>query len=386
MSWMRTGTNWRAWLWRGPAVAGVAACLTVGWWLTSFTDRELPAPHFSAVRPPVSADRCATCHSTQSQSLQHVPHTVTLQPASSAVPLTTFGGLTYHDPGSNSMTDRFQVRDRRLWRESTSLPDPVPIDWIFGSGRHARTPVSVLKTPDGEVEVIEHRLSWYPDAGLDLTLGLADKSTPKPGWHGLGKRLNPDDTADCFGCHSSWLPTTDGRLDLSRIQTGVHCSRCHQEGEAHMESANAGHPEFSGPRWSELSPLDSIRRCGECHRRDDQMTPFELRPGNPLLVRFAPVGLSQSRCFTQQDRLAPTESGRRPRFDCITCHDPHRAAETSEDHYVAQCANCHTGRAGRAPHCSDAATSQRCLDCHMPKIEVQPHLRFTDHWIRKRRD
>lgn len=378
-----TGIDWRSLVRRGFAVV-VIICLAVSWWVMVLPGTEPVTTHFSNGHPPVSPDRCAVCHVQQSQSLQQAPHTITLQRGSDDLVAQSFGGQTFQDPQANGVVDRFEIRDHQLWRHSPALPDPVPIDWVFGSGQHARTPVTVLPDPSGRIEVVEHRLSWYPGVGIDLTLGMSDKSPPKPGWHGVGKRLNADDAADCFGCHSAWLPSPDGRLDLARIQPGVRCSRCHQEGDAHLQSANAGQPEFSQPRWKELSPLESIRRCGECHRRDDQMTPYELRTTNPLLVRFAPVGISQSPCFTRQDRLAPTETGGKLRLDCLTCHDPHRAAETRSEYYTARCITCHTGQAGRAVHCSDKDASQNCLECHMPKIEVQPHLRFTDHWIRAR--
>ena len=379
-----TGVDWGSWV-RCCGAAVVIICLVGGWWVVTMPDPGPVTTHFSDVRPPVSPDRCATCHIKQSQSLQGAPHTITLQRGSDDQVLQAFGGLSFRDPRAHGAVEQFEVRDHQLWRRSPALPDPVLINWIFGSGQHARTPVSVLTDTRGGVQVVEHGLSWYPNVGIDLTLGSTDKSALKPGWHGIGKRLNSDDAADCLGCHTSWLPSADGRLDLSRIQPGVQCSRCHQEGEDHLRTANVGSPELARPRWKELSPLDSIRRCGECHRRDDQMTPYELRTSNLLLVRFAPVGISQSRCFTEQDQLSPPDTGGKLRLDCSTCHDPHRAAETSPEFYSERCMACHTGQAGRAAGCSDKSTSQNCLDCHMPKIEVQPHLRFTDHWIRIRR-
>jgi hypothetical protein len=384
MSRMKPRFHWQRT--RASAVAAVGVCLLLaaGWWQTLFVHRQIPTTHFSDVRPPVASDRCAACHSGQAESLRQAPHSVTLQPGSSEAVRTLFDRLEYRNPDVDSVTDRFEVRDQSLWRRSTALPDAVPIDWVFGSGRHARTPVTVFKEHDGGIEIVEHRLSFYPGIGLDLTLGNSDASLRRPGWHGVGNRLSSVDAADCFGCHSSWLPENQGHLDLSRIRAGVQCSRCHQEGEAHIDAANAGKTNLNHPLWSELSPLDSIRRCGECHRRDDQMTPFELRTTNPLLVRFAPAGLSQSRCFTRQDRLAPAASGAKLRLDCITCHDPHRPAETNPQYYVDRCLNCHNEQTRPAIVCLVESRPQNCLDCHMPRVEVQSHLSFTDHWIRRR--
>ena len=133
-----------------------------------------------------------------------------------------------------------------------------------------------------------------------------------------------------------------------------------------------------------MTPLESVNRCGECHRRADHLTPDELTPDNQLLIRFASVGLVQSACFLKQSTLSADQlpQGTRPRFDCVTCHDPHRPAESDSAFYVARCAACHNTAATK---CSQQPSDSNCLPCHMPKVEVQPPLRFTDHWIRIRK-
>ena len=341
--------------------------------------------HFSSGRPPVSAARCAACHPGQAGSLAQAPHSLTLHLASTPDLLAEFDGLRFHDSLVNDTTDMLEVRDRKLWRRNTSFPDPILIDWHFGSGLHARTPVTVRETAHGTTELLEHNLSWYPGVGLDRTLGSTNASESPPGWHGLGKRLPPAEAADCFGCHSTWLPQHRGRLDLERIVPSVQCARCHLEGERHLAAVETGAATLQMERWSDLSPLESIRRCGECHRRDDQLPRDELRPDNLLLVRFAPVGLSQSRCFMAQAETKDVR-GNSLRMDCLTYHDPHREAETDAAFYTERCVKCHGIQSGQAHLCTSQASSGQCLDCHMPKVEVQPHLRFTDHWIRTRRD
>ena len=136
---------------------------------------------------------------------------------------------------------------------------------------------------------------------------------------------------------------------------------------------------------ADLPPLESINRCGECHRRSDQFTPDELTPQNKLLVRFAPVGLSLSACFKHQS-AKKTADGTTMRLVCTTCHDPHREAERDPQHYVRQCRECHGPKPHQAPPCPTEPMTSNCLPCHMPQVEVQKHLRFTDHWIRATRD
>lgn len=389
MRWIRQIIEQRSGGWPITVLLCVAVVSATACWQWPTGGNHWPTSHFSGRTAPVSSGRCTECHPGQAASLAQAPHTLTLHRASSPEIVARFHGMSFSDTTSGDITDTFEFRNDRLWRRCSTYPDSIPIDWVFGSGRHAQTPVTVRDTPEGTTELLEHRLSHYPGIGIDLTLGNATATQPGPGWHGLGTRMTAADAADCFGCHTTWLPKHDGprgrdeRLDLERLVAGVQCARCHLEGESHLSAVNSGKNDIRMERWPDLSPLDSIRRCGECHRRDDQLTREELRPDNLLLVRFAPVGLSQSRCFTAQPETGSRNRDMQ-RLDCLTCHDPHRAAETDATFYTQRCASCHGTEAGQANICTSKSASERCLDCHMPKVEVQPHLKFTDHWIRKR--
>ena len=385
MHWIRQITDRHRIGWQAVGLlCVVTACTIAGWqWLPR--ERRLPTAHFSGPIAPAANSRCADCHPSQVLSLSQAPHMQTLHRATATEIIAKFHGLNFRDPSSGEITDTFEFRDGQLWRKCSTYPAPIPLDWVFGSGRHAQTPVTVRESPQGKTELLEHRLSHYPGIGIDLTLGNVTTTRLAPGWHGLGTHMTSPDATDCFGCHTTWLPNNEGKLDLNRLVVGVQCARCHLGGESHLAAVAAGQPDSKMERWRELSPLESIRRCGECHRRDDQLTPDELRPDNLLLVRFAPVGLSQSRCFLGQSESKELR-GVSLRMDCTTCHDPHREAETDASYYTERCLTCHGIQSGQVSPCSSQTSSEQCLSCHMPKIEVQPHLRFTDHWIRVRRD
>ena len=165
-------------------------------------------------------------------------------------------------------------------------------------------------------------------------------------------------------------------IDFEHAELGVSCGRCHLKTASHARS-DGELP--TSPAWTALTALESINRCGECHRRADEFTRDELTVDNSLLIRFAPVGLAQSKCF--QD-LAEG------RLDCLTCHNPHQAAATDAEYYRQRCLDCHAVQEQpdpkSAPICAAEPMSSDCLNCHMPKVDVSPHLRFTDHWIRVR--
>lgn len=343
--------------------------------------------------------RCGACHAEQTKHFGDAGHHNTLRPLDRERASEVFGPTT--------LTDPVEVSDVRMsWKDDTSqcvsssrqIERGIPLQWLFGSGRHARTPVSLWINSDGRAEVLEHRLSWYPPHQWSTTLGLKETTfgtSPATGFPGkdvrrslesLGKIHDPAATRDCFGCHTTRSPISDDQrfVNDQPVFLGVSCDRCHPGSADHAQHQDHGSAIRPFDNWQSLSPLESVNRCGECHRRADHFTPDELNPDNPLLLRFASVGLVQSACFRRQTSTPskPTSRSQRNRFDCITCHDPHRPLETDAAVYAARCADCHSAD---APRCSQQPNDSNCLPCHMPKVEVQPPLRFTDHWIRVRK-
>lgn len=331
-------------------------------------------------RKPPEMKRCAECHQEQFESFATAPHRLTLTPAGDASVRAHFSGQEYQWPAGGPRFS-YESRGTELWVKSDAYPDPLRIDWIFGSGRHAQTPVSIWTNAEGKTELLEHVVSWYPSAGLGLTLGIDENKKRLSGFDALGERLEHASSMGCFECHVTHLPQNFGRIDEGNMVAGVLCARCHPGGEQHIAAVEQG--DIGMERWSALSPLDSINRCGECHRRADQLAKVDLDPDRKVLIRFAPVGLAMSACF-QHQQGSQGDEGVSVRLDCLTCHDPHRPAESDPRFYTAKCLACHGTSQHQAPVCSSQPMTSQCLECHMPKVEVQRHLLFTDHWIRIR--
>jgi hypothetical protein len=344
------------------------------------TSRPLPARKvFSAVVPPTMR-QCADCHQDVCETFATAPHRLTLMRANSPIALSHFSGKEYTF-ANGGPTVRFENRNAELWLDSAAVPSPLRVDWIFGSGQHAQTPVSVVLNPDGQTELLQHRVSWYPAGQLGPTPGLEPDELSQEGYYQVSRRDDHVTTMDCFECHVTHLPHDDGRIDEARIITGVGCDRCHIGGKDHM----AGIENETGlmEKWSNLTPLESVNRCGECHRRADQLTDAELDPERAILPRFASVGLAMSACFKQQDDVRIAGQSQ-PRLDCLTCHDPHRPAHSDAQFYVEKCVDCHGSKSGQASECASEPMSSNCLLCHMPKQSTLDELAFTDHWIRVR--
>jgi hypothetical protein len=115
--------------------------------------------------------------------------------------------------------------------------------------------------------------------------------------------------------------------------------------------------------------------CGTCHRHPSRSRPGQIRPDDPHLARFQPVGILESRCFR--------ESG--GAFSCVTCHDPHARASTDRASYLATCLSCHSG--SPPPHRGGPLPRARgdFVNCHMPRVEAGQNVLFADYWIRIRR-
>ena len=99
------------------------------------------------------------------------------------------------------------------------------------------------------------------------------------------------------------------------------------------------------------------------------------------MIRFASVGIPLSKCFKEQGENPPHDK----RLDCMTCHDPHgNLVQGNPQYYVDKCLQCHSSKSDGASNCRAQPMTSNCLTCHLPTVNVQKNLSFTDHLIRVR--
>jgi hypothetical protein len=225
------------------------------------------------------------------------------------------------------------------------------LEWAFGAGAQAITPVG---RHGGRF--FEHRISWYRNAGhAARTLGHPAIPSVAPA-QALGIPQSPETITRCFQCHATAVKAGP---DLSEMQPGITCERCHGPGAAHVEKPS----NRNIVKLSNRSARESVRFCAECHRLDGELN-------DPASIRFQPVGLTASRCFQAGESLS-----------CITCHDPHSDVAHDTSFYTARCLGCHATGGKPVEQCGRTAR-QDCLPCHMRKESPFPFLTFTDHRIR----
>lgn len=392
-----------------------AITLTIlGWIIAVFavdrmyrTASDAP-PAIASAAGKIDKSTCAECHPGIVERFESAPHSRTLWRGDDPHIISALAGKSIDIAGQSI---RFDHREDQLWVSNSQLPFERRVDWVFGSGQHAMTPVSIDVDPMGYPRLTQFNASLLSSGKLAATPGTElaasrtnhtdgrgnqpPSETPLPS-HGITS--DAADTRRCFGCHVSYLPQHNGRIELSQLVPNVDCTRCHPGAEQHAAS---GGDLALGVDWTSLTPLESINRCGECHRRADEFTPDELDPSFTHLIRFAPVGMAMSPCF-RGSQLGLSEGAadakrRFPRFDCMTCHDPHQPAATDAEHYNVSCRTCHvqTGHVGddaaTAPasyrttgSCTVQPQEASCIECHMPKVGSGDGLDFTDHWIRVR--
>ncbi len=263
-----------------------------------------------------------------------------------------------------------------------------PAAYVIGSGAATR---SYLMRVDGYVT--EMPLTWYAERGRwDMS----------PGYEEANDRFSRKINLECATCHTDFPEHSRyAQNHYPELPTGIGCERCHGPGGDHVALREAG----EGPATGEPDPtivhpgrLDrsaQLSNCQQCHLAGvtvfkEGEDPTTFRSGQSLWEHrtvFVPEQQLTDPDWVGIDshplRLARSACYQASEMTCTTCHAPHTAgrAVTSEQ-YDQACASCHD--APDHPGVG-ADTTGDCVDCHMSRGGTSdvPHVRFTDHWIRR---
>jgi formate-dependent nitrite reductase cytochrome c552 subunit len=182
----------------------------------------------------------------------------------------------------------------------------------------------------------------------------------------LGKTLSEDELRQCVDCHTTAPRAARDDAGALAHDRGIGCERCHGPGGNHLKAVAAELADLAiaRPKLAHGEPI--VRLCGQCHSPKGRT----VSASDPNSIRFQATTLTWSRCYTQS----------KDQLDCVTCHDPHRNAETTHVFYEKKCLGCHGSTA--TTHCP-VNSSRDCITCHMPaRRGAAPHATFTDHHIR----
>ncbi len=318
---------------------------------------------------------CAECHPGEFAAHRGSGHSRTLALAKDVKVAHWLDGRGVEDPENEGVRWDFAFRDGHLDvdRKSAGQRERRPIEFAFGSGHNAVTFLNLTDadTEQDRPESVEFRLTYFAhDQVVDITPGQRLASNPTHPTT-FGRAFNADETCKCFECHTSRTSKEGpGMLDIASLLPNISCERCHGPAGAHVEAARRGDSDLSLPFGDDRETAEEqMRLCGQCHRLPEFIPAEQIQPDKPVLRRFQPVGLMQSKCYTRSDG----------NLRCTTCHDPHMRTSRDRRAYEATCRKCHqTASQTTCP----TARADGCLDCHMPRRPAGERLLFTDHWIR----
>lgn len=309
---------------------------------------------------------CVECHD-QADTFHETGHARTLITADSTRSSELLRSLQIQLSENHSIGVEQDVDGLTAVNTSENIQHRLKLDWCFGSGSHAHTWVSTLSDSQASSELLEFHWTWFRDKqGFDVTPGQSSRSESNA-VSAFGLMFDGPRAQRCFSCHTTKMQVIDGRIHEDSIMPGVTCQRCHGPRGGHVASGG----EFHDLAWTPRNRTDAVGRCANCHRWPDEQEPHEISTANVDIVRFQPVGLLQSKCYTESD------------MTCTTCHDPHRSMSAQDSKGLWQCLQCHSSDESEHTQCG-AGMSDRCLDCHMPPVKMEAPLSFTDHWIRVR--
>jgi predicted CXXCH cytochrome family protein len=308
---------------------------------------------------------CAECHPKQYEQQKSTHHAQALRRIGESrevfplAPMTERGGASF----------QYEVEGaalRLITRKSNDVYRTI-LEWTFGAGSQAYTAVGRLA--DGRY--FEHRISYYTKPRR-LALTPGHSSAPSlDAEAAAGIVQAPETIYRCFHCHAANVKPGP---DISAMIPGVTCERCHGPGAKHIEAAKAKQ-DLKGTIFNagRLTAKAIVPVCAECHRFPNVEYRSEMpEVEDPLSIRFAPVGLSASRCFQKSTTLS-----------CISCHNPHENPKPAADpSYTQVCVGCHSPEARPAKPVCKAKQTANCVSCHMKASSPVPNLTFTDHRIR----
>jgi hypothetical protein len=189
----------------------------------------------------------------------------------------------------------------------------------------------------------------------------------------------------CLACHTTNVRGGRDRVGPETADRGIGCEACHGPGGNHLEAVAVKFPDNAILNPASASPaIVTEQLCGRCHSLNEPEAQRNSPRDDPIWLRSQSTTLAWSRCYS--------ESG--GALSCLTCHDPHRGADTSAAHYEAKCLSCHSAQPTAADPLATTSTrrticpvnpAKDCLGCHMPRVENKSlHLPITDHYIRVR--
>ena len=305
--------------------------------------------------------------------------------------------------------ETLMLKEFRLAGTDTVHQRTEKVEYIIGSGQHTNSHMMQVKG-----YVTQMPITFYTqDRKWDLPPGFEN---------GDNSRFERKIGLECMSCHNAFPDFVFGSENkFHQVPGGIDCERCHGPGSAHVQLKSQGvlvdtskYIDYSIVNPGKL-PIDlQFDVCQRCHLQGNTVLKegksfYDFRPGKKLsdyMTVFLPKyegdeshfimashadRLKMSACFVKSFQPAENASLRpyKESLTCVTCHDPHVSVkQTAAESFNQKCVACHLNEKNScaASEKERKLKANNCVTCHMPKsssIDI-PHVRITDHYIRKR--
>lgn len=300
--------------------------------------------------------------------------------------------------------DSIFIREYRLKGKDTSHYREQRVDYIIGSGQHTNSHLGVSNG-----YVFQLPLTWYAQKKQwDLPPGFEQGKNP---------RFSRAIELECMSCHNAYTETEEGAINkYVSIPNGIDCERCHGPGSLHIKEKLAGNLvdtakeiDYTIVNPAKLSWERQIDVCQRCHLQGNAVLKpgkkfTDFRPGmklsdyiqvfmpkykgrdNEFIMASHAQRLQMSKCFLESNKSTANDGNNFNKLSltCITCHNPHVSVKvTGNQVFNSACLKCHNSNACKEQPDKLAATSNNCVQCHMPSsgsIDI-PHVTVHDHKI-----
>jgi predicted CXXCH cytochrome family protein len=292
-----------------------------------------------------------------------------------------------------------------------------PVDYTIGSKFQQ---AYATKLPKGEIHVFPIQYSKLTKQWINywkIIDAPAGERADLRAWEKLDGAASYQ--AICAVCHTSQLRNVAGRgfeaQNVAFKEPGVDCEMCHGPSAQHVAEMTANQHFPKRPldppvNFHDLTNLDSVRICAQCHMQSALRTPgsagelnfsrsgeFFIRNPSIPFGEFSRIGFYKDGRFRQTtfivEALERSQCFRKGQVSCGTCHDPHGPGASSNptslkfrDQPDLMCTGCHSQfekSARLAAHTHHRAESEasRCVSCHMPRIMDAVLFRARTHQI-----
>ncbi|MBL8815709.1 MAG: hypothetical protein JNL58_06740 [Planctomyces sp.] len=358
----------------------------------------------------VGSDACRQCHGAicdefskhpMGRSVSTDPNTFAETPDKAS--FTTSAGLTYDVVREGDKVEHFE----RLLNENGESVYARSAEILFAIGSGSRGRSYCFLAAD---RIYMSPVTWYSRRQTwDLSPGYDPNNHP-----GFERKASDG----CMACHAGRMDSRPDKRDQFNsgvfLEAAIGCERCHGPGAQHVEfqTTKQGADVIVNPL--SLSPQKRDAVCFQCHLQGERRVvrygqdDYGFQPGmnvNEIWVTFVKDGrvsegkaeavsqveqMLSSRCYTASEG----------KLGCISCHDPHTVPK-EEDHasfYRAKCLTCHSVESTvittsptvcslPVDNAERIATSDNCIECHMPSLQATdvPHTAQTDHRVLRRK-